>query len=242
MEEKVLKELIGIKKILSELIGTSELSTKERFSKAAITNAAKEYRKMAIERGEWLKGYEISKVIRNAPRRADKVIIEKFGFTNYFKQGKTNYFNRKDLVALNKELKNKNINLSEYYVLLESQANFEKYRKRAEENVCKKSKTRYSIPENLKNLNSKHYPPPSKEVIIAEISGLKEEFKKFDLVEYISFFEKETYAWFKYDYKFDRYLDPKLKKYCKDWCFKFNYANDALKKIRDIEAGDDRQY
>ncbi len=36
-------------------------------------------------------------------------------------------------------------------------------------------------------------------------------------------------------YHFDRYLEPKLKKYCKDWCFKFNYANDALKKIMELK-------
>jgi len=52
MEEKALKDLKQIRKLLSELIGTSDLPEKEKFSKAAITKAAKEFRKMAIERGE----------------------------------------------------------------------------------------------------------------------------------------------------------------------------------------------
>lgn len=242
MEEKVLKELKGIKKMLSELIGTSELPAKEKFSKEAITKAAKEYRKMAIERGEWLTDDEISKVIRKAPWGSGKVLIEKFGFTNYFMRGRSYYFNKKDLAALNVELKKKNINLAEYCELLHDQVNFEKYRLRAVDNIGKKTRTRFKVPEGLEGLNSKHYPPPSEEVIKDEVQKLLEECKKFDLTEYISFADKKTYAWFKYNYTFDKYLEPKLKKYCKDWCFKFNYANDALKKIRDIEAGDDRQY
>lgn len=54
MEEKIYNEVKLIKKLLSEMLGTSELPVKEKFSKIAITKAAKEYRKMAIERGEWL--------------------------------------------------------------------------------------------------------------------------------------------------------------------------------------------
>ncbi|MBC8320134.1 MAG: hypothetical protein H8E34_05370 [Bacteroidetes bacterium] len=242
MEEKVLKEIREIKKLLSEMLGTSDLPTKEKFSKEAITKAAKEYRKMAIERGEWLPDDEIRKVIRKAPWRSGKVIIEKFGFTNYFKRGHTFYFSKKDLIALNVVLKKKNINLAEYCELLDDQANFEKYRQRANQTDGRKSKIRFRIPEGLEGLNSKHYPPPSEEAIINEIANYMEEVKKFDLSEYISFAEKNTYAWFKYDYSLDRYVDSKLKKYCKDWCFKFNYANNALKKIRKIESGDDRQY
>jgi hypothetical protein len=63
-----------------------------------------------------------------------------------------------------------------------------------------------------------------------------EEYEKFDLSEYISLYDGKTYAMFKYEYVFDRYLDPKLKKYCKDWSFKFNYANKALNKIIKINS------
>lgn len=242
MEEKTLKEVKQIKQILTEMLGTSDLPAKEKFSRAAISKFAIEYKKLATERGEWLTDSEIKKVIKKAPWRSGKVIIEKFSFKNYFKRGHTIYFNKKDLVLLNKELKKRNINLAEYCELLDDKANFEKYKKRADENVGKKTKIRFQVPENLKDLNSKHYPPPSKEIITNEISELKSEFKKFDLSEYISFHDKDTYSWFKYDYSLDRYLDPKLKKYCRDWCFKFNYANNALKKIAEIENGDDRQY
>jgi hypothetical protein len=47
-----------------------------------------------------------------------------------------------------------------------------------------------------------------------------EEYKKFDLSEYIDLYDGKTHALFKYDYSFDRYLKPELKKFCKDWSFK----------------------
>lgn len=235
MEEKVLKEIKQIRNLLSELVGTSELPANQKFSNETIAKAAKEFRKLSIERGEWLSTHDIDKVMKNAPWRAGKIIIEKFGFTNYFKRGSTIYFNKKDLVALNQELKKKNINLSEYAELLEDKAKFEKHVQSINLPGGKKSRKRFKIPESLKDINSKPYSHPSEELVRNEIEKLMEEYEKFDLSEYISLYEKKTYAMFKYDYTFDRYLEPKLKKYCKDWSFKFNYANDALEKILKIK-------
>ncbi|MCX6225965.1 MAG: hypothetical protein NTV01_14635 [Bacteroidia bacterium] len=61
---------------------------------------------------------------------------------------------------------------------------------------------------------------------------------KFALSEYIDLYERKTHALFKFDYSFDRYLKPELKKYCKDWTFKFNYANHALKRILELKPSD----
>lgn len=228
MEEKVYKELKQIRSLLSELVGSSELPANKRFSKEAIAKAAKEFRKLSIERGEWLSIHDIDKVIKNAPWQSGKIIIDKFEFTNYFIRGKSYYFNRKDLVALNKELKKKDINLNEYSELLDDQAKFEKYVSNIK---LSKGKRHLRIPASLKDINSKPYPHPPEELVRSEITKLLDEYEKFDLSEYISLYENRTYAMFKFDYTFDRYLEPKLKKYCKDWSFKFNYANDALKKI-----------
>ena len=234
MQDKILKEIKQIRLILAELVGTTELPATKRFSKEAIAKAAKEYKKLAIERGQWLSSHDIHKVIRNAPWDAGKIIIEKFGFTNYFKRGSTRYFNKKDLIALNTELKEKNINLKEYAELLEDQ---EKFKKKVESiNNPKGSRKRFKIPEELRDINSKPYSPPSEEVVRNEIEQLMKESEKFDLSEYVSLYDRKTYAMFKYDYTFDRYLEPKLKKYCKDWCFKFNYANDALRKLLKLKA------
>lgn len=51
MEEKIYIELKQIRILLSELVGSSELPANKRFSKEAITKAAKEFRKLSIERG-----------------------------------------------------------------------------------------------------------------------------------------------------------------------------------------------
>jgi hypothetical protein len=236
MEEKVLSELKQIRKLLSELIGTSELPAKEKFSKEAISRAAKEFQKMAIERGEWVSGGEIRKVIKHADWRSDRIIIEKFGFTNYFKKGHSYYFNRKDLVILGKELKARNINLEKYQELLNDQEKFQKLVNSILFPKGTKTKKHFKIPENLRDIQSKPYSAPTEELVRNEIEMLMEEYKKFDLSEYVDLFDNKTYGMFKYDYSFDRYVKPEIKKFCKDWCFKFNYANHALKKILEIKA------
>jgi hypothetical protein len=68
-----------------------------------------------------------------------------------------------------------------------------------------------------------------------EINGLLEEYEKYDLSEYVDLYYKNTYAMFKYIYHWNRYLDPQVKKHCKGWCEKFNYANEALKRILEIK-------
>jgi len=236
MEEKILSELKQIRKLLSELIGTSELPAREKFSKEAISRAAKEFQKMAIERGEWVPVDEIQKVIKHAGWRSDQIIIGKFGFTNYFKRGHSYYFNRRDLVELGKELKARNINLEKYQELLNDQEKFQKLVNSILLPKGTKTKKHFKIPENLRDIQSKPYSAPTEELVRNEIETLMEEYKKFDLSEYVDLFDSKTYGMFKYDYSFDRYVKSEIKKYCKDWCFKFNYANHALKKILEIKA------
>jgi hypothetical protein len=235
MEDKVLSELKQIRKLLSELVGTSDLPTSQKFSKEAISKAAKEFRKLSIERGKWIPSDEVSKIIKNAPWHSGKTIIEKFEFTNYFKRGSTFYFNRKDLIELNKELKKRNINLKKYGELLNDKDKFQKYVNNIILPKGSKTRNHFKIPEGLRDIFSKPYSAPTEELVRKEIEVLMEEYKKFDLSEYIDLFYKKTYAMFKYDYSFDRYLKPELKKFCKDWSFKFNYANTALKRIMELK-------
>lgn len=85
----------------------------KNFQKKPLAKAAQEYRLLEIERGEWIIDSDISKIIRNAPWHCGKFIIEKFEFTNYFTYKRSLYFNKKDLLALKKELKKRNINLKD---------------------------------------------------------------------------------------------------------------------------------
>jgi hypothetical protein len=236
MEEKVLKELKEIRKLLSELIGTSDQPIKEKFSKEAVSKAAKEFREMAIKRGEWIDRHDIYKIIKGAPWNSSKIIIEKFEFTNYFIRGKTIYFNKKDLIEFSNELKKRNIHFGKYCELLEDKEKFQKYINGIILNKGGKSKKHFNIPEELRDIFSKPYSAPTEELVRKEIDELMGEYKKFDLSEYIDLYEDKTYAMFKYDYSFDRYLKPELKKFCKGWCFKFNYANNALKRILELKT------
>ena len=235
MEDMVLSEIKQIRRLLSELVGTTDLPVTQKFSKEAITKAAKEFRKLSIERGQWIPSDEIRRIIKHADWNSGKIIIEKFEFTNYFKRGSTFYFNRKDLIELNKELKKRNINLKKYGELINDKDKFQKYVKGII--IPKSSKTRkhFKIPDGLQDIFSKPYSAPTEELVRKEIEVLMEEYKKFDLSEYIDLFYGKTYAMFKYDYSFDRYLKPDLKKFCKDWSFKFNYANTALKRIMELK-------
>ena len=125
MEEKIYGELKQIRRLLSELIGSSDLPASQRFSKEAIAKAKQEFQKLTIERGEWIPDYEIDKVIRTAQYRPGNFIIKHLGFANYFKRGRELYFNKKDLIALNKELKEKKIHLKKYAELVYDREKFE---------------------------------------------------------------------------------------------------------------------
>jgi hypothetical protein len=238
MEDKIFTEIKQIRKLLSELVGTTDLPVTQKFSKEAITKAAKEFRKLSIERGQWITSYDIRQIIKHADWNSGKIIIDKFKFNNYFKRGSTLYFNKKDLVELNKELKMRNINLKKYGELLNDKEKFQKYVNSIL--IAKGSKTRkhLKIPDGLKDIFSKPYSAPTEELVRKEIETLMEEYKKFDLSEYIDLYEGKSHALFKYDYSFDRYLKPELKKFCKDWSFKFNYANTALKRILELKVSE----
>jgi hypothetical protein len=236
MENKIFFELKQMRKILSELVGTTDMPVAQKFSKEAISKAAKEFRKLSIERGNWIPNDEIRKVIKHAPWYSSRVIIEKFEFTNYFKRGSTYFFNKKDLIELNKELKKRNINLEKYCELIEDKEKFQKYVNSIQLPNGSKTRNHFKIPEGLRDIFSKPYSAPTEELVRKEIDILMKEYKKFDLSEYIDLHEGKTHALFKYDYSFDRYLKPELKKFCKDWSFKFNYANTALRRILELKT------
>jgi Ca2+-binding EF-hand superfamily protein len=235
MEDKILYELKQIRKLLSDVVGTTDLPASQKFSKESIAKAAKEFRKLSIERGQWIPGHDIQKVIRHADYNSAKIILDKFEFANYFKRGSTFYFNRTDLVELNKELKKRNINLEKYGELVQDKEKFQKYLRGILLPKGTKTRKHFKIPEGLKDIFSKPYSAPTEELVRKEIETLMEEYKKFDLSEYIDLYEGKTHALFKYNYSFDRYLKPELKKFCKDWSFKFNYANTALRRISELK-------
>ncbi|MEX0981368.1 MAG: hypothetical protein WD577_11060 [Bacteroidales bacterium] len=234
-EDMIFAELKQLRKLLSNLIGTQDLPAKEKFSREAISKAAKEFRNLQIARKEWIESYEIKSVIKHANYNSGKILIEQFQFKNYFKRGSTYYFKKKDLIDLAKELRKKNINLEKYDELLRDKEKFQKYLDSILQKPGAKSRKRYKISEGLENIFSVPYTLQIEDQIRDEINVLMEEYNKFNLSEYVDLYEQRSYSLFKYQYNFDRYLKPELKKYCKDWCFKFNYAQAALKRIIELK-------
>lgn len=234
-EDKITKELKQIRKLLSALIGTSDLPAKEKFSKEAVSKASKEFKKLQIARNEWVDNYDISSIIKHSNHKSGKILIEQFQFKNYFKRGNITFFKKKDLIDLDKELKKRKINLEKYDELLRDKQKFEKYVESILVGKGSKKRRRFKIPEGLEDIFSKPYSPPLEGLVRDEIESLMEEYEKFDLSEYVDLFERKTYALFKYNYSFDRYIKPELKKFCKGWSLKFNYANTALKRIIELK-------
>ena len=155
--DKIYSELRQIRKLLSELIGTTDKPANEKFSKEAMSKARKQFRKLSIERGEWVPTYDINRVIKHAPYNNAKIIIEQFQFKNYFKRGNTYYFKKKDLIALDKELKKRKINLSKYDELIKDKEKFQKYINSLLLSEGYKTRRRYKIPEGLRDIFSKYW-------------------------------------------------------------------------------------
>jgi hypothetical protein len=230
MDEQILKEIKEVRLLLSKMIGTTDLPAKQQFSTQALDKAAEEFKTLSIQHGEWIS--DVSKIIKGAPYGSGKFIVENFGFNNYFIRGKTRYFNRKNLMALNNELKERNINLASYIELLNDQDKFKKYIDSARKG--KKKGLPFQLPEGLKNVQTTRCPPPSLDVIQKHIDSLNAEFQKYKLAEYIDLYYDDTYAMFKHEYYFDRYMDASKKKQCTKWCNDFNYANHALKLAKEF--------
>lgn len=165
METQILKEIKELRLILAQVIGSSDMPVKQQFSKEAIAKAAVEFKKLSIERGEWIPENEISKIIRKAPYFSGKFIIEEFEFTNHFKRGRTLYFNKKEIIALNNELKKRNINLGRYIELVEDQEKFKKYLEEVRNSKGTKKRPRFKIPDELKDIETYSYHHPPKEVV-----------------------------------------------------------------------------
>lgn len=229
MGTQILNELKEIRKLLSILVGSQDMPKEQQFSIEALDRAANEFKKMMIERGEWVSEDDIHKIIRKAHYYSGRFIIEHFGFNHYFKSGRATYFNRKSLIALNMELKSRNINLERYMELLRDKEKFQQLIETTKQKG--KKRKRFHIPDGLKDIDTTPYPPPPEEIILNHIESLKEEFQRFKLYEYVDVYD-DNHAMFKHLYYLDKYLDPVVKKRSLKWCEDFNYANYALKEVK----------
>lgn len=231
MEKKILQEIRELRIVLARVIGTEDLAIKNQFSIETLDKAASDFKKMSIERGDWVKDEDIYKIIKGSHYHSGNFIRSEFGFKNFFKRGRTYYYYKKDIIALAKELKERNVNLGRYMELKEDQAKFKKYISTIPQNKKGKKKERpYHLPDELKDITSDPPKMPSVDLVREDLKKLKEEFFQFKLSDYVDIYN-DNHAMMKFIYHFEKYLDPQLKRRCKKWCDDFNYANHALELI-----------
>ncbi len=231
MQKQILTELKEIKMVLAKLVGSADSAPELQFSTDALNKAAKQFQKLSIERGEWIKDDEIHKYIRKAPYRAGAFIRKEFGFTNYFKKGQEYYYSKKDLIALGNELKDRNVDLRRYMELIDDQTNFQKKLEAlAHDKKQRRLKKPYDLPRDSKDISTSDVPLPSVEIVRQDLAMLKEQFFKNKFSDYIDIY-KNNYAMMKFMYHFEKYIEPEMKKSCRKWCENFNYANHALKLL-----------
>jgi hypothetical protein len=186
---------------------------------------------LAIKRKEWISDSDISTIIRNAPYNAGRFIIEHFDFKDYFKRGKSLYFNRKSILALNRELKARNIDLKRYIEYIDDKAKFEKYIASVKISKGKKRGLHFSIPDGLENIFTSQPPAPAIELVKDHLSRLKNEYAENKYLDYIDVYEN-NYAMIKFEYLWNQYMNSELKRNIKKWCQEFNYANEAIKALK----------
>ena len=224
-QEQILNEIKELKSIIAKLLGLSNPSIENPFSAEGLEKAAKEYRKLSIERGEWVSSHDIRKFVKSASYNSANFLIKHLQFSNYFKRGSTYYFNKQDLIALAKELKDRNVDLGRYEELKVDQEKFKKYLENAKQN--KKGKKAFKITIDAKNITSDPVKLPPVEELKAELKKLREEFLQYKLAEYVDVY-RDSYAMIKYLYHVQKYIEPDVQKRIRKWIIDFNNVNHLL--------------
>jgi hypothetical protein len=228
MANNILAEITEIKRILAHLVGTTDIPISQQFSTAALDKAAKEFNKLSNIRGQWLDEFEIGKYLKGGI--VGKFIREEFEFSNYYKQGNSFRYNKKDIIALSKELKSRNIDLSKYIELRNGQEHLkEKMLAAALNNKVKNKKKSFKVPVGLKDIAISDFEFPDIEIVKNDIKNLMEEFKSEDIESYVDIFG--DHAMIKYNHNIKKYLPNRTHTICRAWCNKFNKANFALRLL-----------
>lgn len=230
MEEKkeVLIELKSLKTLIAQLMGSANPTAKNPFSKDELVKAEKEYKNLCIQRGEWIDTHDIPKVIRSAPWDAGSFIRDEFHFTNYFKKGRSYYYNKKDLIALRDELKKRNIHLERYMELKKGK---DKLEERINSIFTGKKKAKpFKLPARIKDIQPSEAKKPDIDIVKTYLKELKKEFFDNKYEEYIDIYGG-NYAMMKHIYYYEKFIKPEIRSSTKRWVDNFNYVNTTIKMI-----------
>ncbi|MCF2520068.1 hypothetical protein [Dyadobacter sp. CY351] len=227
-EEQIIRELAEIKQAIVRIAGTSELPKEEQFSVSALDKAAVELKKLAITRGEWIQDRDLSRYFKGV-YNGGKFIRETFGFNDYFTKGKSYYYRKSSILRLSQELKSRNVDLARYMELKESEAKFQE--KVAAVKAAKKkekTKSRFLLPDSLKDITTDGFQPPIEQVE-TELKQLQKDFINENLSKYIDVYGR--HAMLKFRYPFSGFVGKEIKSRCKRWCDQYNMACQALSEL-----------
>lgn len=228
MTKNLRSELQDIKSILTQILGTPDLKPEEQFSQEVLEKAAKLFLKFRTERGEWIEEDHLSKIFKGCHWTTGKFLREHFKFNDYYKQGRKYFYNRKTAQRLADELKSRNVDLNRYIEFVESEAAFRK--SMADNKARKKGKRPYLLPDDSRDVQPTDPPKPDVQIVKDDLKRLKEEFFQFKMEEYIDIY-RDNHAMTKFEYHYEKYLNPTMKSMCRKWCDSFNYANHALELL-----------
>jgi len=83
----VLREIQELKAMLAIVIGTADRVGEELFSREALAEAANLFKKMSIDRGEWVDEEELPKYLGPCPYNVGTFIRKEFAFTSWAEKG-----------------------------------------------------------------------------------------------------------------------------------------------------------
>lgn len=235
-EEIILHEIQELKALVARLIGTNNLPKEQQFSTDALNKAEEEFKKLTKARDEWIDEDGFEKYLKADHYDSGKFVRQEFGFTSYYKKGYDYYYNKKDILAFSKELKNRNIDLNRYIELKKDQAEFEKTIAAIRGNTPLKSTAKpFHIPPELRDILTSPAKRPNLDVMKDALQKLKDEFYENNFSDYIDIY-KDNYAMVKSIYHFEKYLDPKIKRRIFRWCSEFNVVQRIMEEITQKKA------
>lgn len=231
MQKQILSELKELRFVIAKLVGSSDFPLEEQFSIEKVEKAAKEFKGLLVKRGEWVVESDLPKYLKGAPYGIGKFIRLEFSFSNYYRQSQSYYYNRKDIQALAKVLKDRNVHIGRYVELKSDQVNFKKKIASAALNKrAARRKLPYFVPNDLYDIPVSDSPKPQLKLIKDDLKNLENEFFEYKLSEYVDIY-KNSYAMVKFEYSFSKYYPDDVKRRCRSWCERFNYANHALELL-----------
>jgi hypothetical protein len=155
MEDQILAEISELRKALTQLIGTSDLSRDKQFSSEALDKAAKEFRALNSLQGQWIGEYDFQPYFPGCKPGTGKFIRDEFEFSNWYSRENSVSYNKKDIMALSKELKSRNVDLLEYMRLKKDQAQFHnKIESAALRKKAKNKKDPYIVADDLRDIKN----------------------------------------------------------------------------------------